>query len=162
MTGAAPTADIARLLGDELSTLRDFHALLRREQDLLVKNDADRVRLLADEKSALAQRLGVLLGQREGALVTAGFGRGRNGMDAWLAAHGEAASTSRWQELLALAIDARALNETNGRLIGTLLQHNQQALAALMTAANQAMTYGPQGVEAGISAIGTGRLLGSA
>lgn len=162
MTGVSQTTDIARLLGVELSTLREFHALLRREQDLLVKNDADRVRLLADEKSTLAQRLGSLLGQRENVLVAAGFGRGRSGMDAWLTAHGEAASMRRWQELLDLATDARALNETNGRLIGTLLQHNQQALAALMTAANQAMTYGPQGVEAGGSSIGTGRLLGSA
>lgn len=52
-------------------------------------------------------------------------------------------------ELRELAAQARALNETNGKLIGLHLQHTQQALSVLLAAANQAATYGPDGQQQG-------------
>ncbi|MDP2808775.1 MAG: flagellar export chaperone FlgN [Rhodocyclaceae bacterium] len=57
-----------------------------------------------------------------------------------------------------LAAEARSLNETNGKLIALRMQHNQQALAVLMAAADQAITYGPDGQQRG---GGGGRSLGS-
>jgi flagellar biosynthesis/type III secretory pathway chaperone len=61
--------------------------------------------------------------------------------------------------LLRLAAAARAINETNGTLISLHVQRNQQAFTALMAAANQVMTYGPDGQQQ--TGIG-GRILGTA
>lgn len=66
----------------------------------------------------------------------------------------EAATTYR-----DLVSEARALNEANGKLIGLCLQHNQQALGALLDAADKATTYGPDGQQqAGLGS----RILGKA
>lgn len=77
-------------------------------------------------------------------------------MAAWLG--GEEAARDTWQALLALAARARALNETNGRLIAERLAHNRQALAVLLAAADQAALYGPDGQP---RPLGGGRSLGS-
>lgn len=58
-----------------------------------------------------------------------------------------------------LASEARSLNETNGKLIALRLQHNQQALNVLMSAADAVATYGPDGQQC--SAVGS-RILGKA
>jgi flagella synthesis protein FlgN len=59
-----------------------------------------------------------------------------------------------------LAATARTLNETNGKLIALRMPHNQQALAILVAAANQAtITYGPDGQQQ--TGLG-GRMLGKA
>ena len=50
-----------------------------------------------------------------------------------------------WQQVLDAATQARALNSSNGGLIGARLNHNQAALAALQSAARSLGTYGPDG-----------------
>jgi flagellar biosynthesis/type III secretory pathway chaperone len=58
-----------------------------------------------------------------------------------------------------LVSEARALNEANGKLIGLYMQNNQQALGALLGAADKATTYGPDGQQqAGLGS----RILGKA
>lgn len=61
--------------------------------------------------------------------------------------------------LRGLASEARSLNETNGKLIALRLQHNQQALNVLLSAADAVATYGPDGQQR--SGVGS-RILGSA
>jgi flagella synthesis protein FlgN len=80
-------------------------------------------------------------------------------MEAWLGGQDGAGSRDAWNRLRALAAEARSLNDTNGRLIGIHLENNQQALAVLLSAANQAATYGPDGQQ---KPGGGGRSLGSA
>jgi flagella synthesis protein FlgN len=160
----SPQSDqpIAGILADELAALREFVALLRTEQGILVDGNADGLAALIDEKSALATRLGDYARRREAALAASKLPAGRPGMEAWLATlPADALPRRHWQELLPLAAEARTLNELNGKLIGTRLQHNQQALAALMSATERAMTYGPDG-QTTASPGGTGRILGSA
>ncbi|MBU0752745.1 MAG: flagellar protein FlgN [Gammaproteobacteria bacterium] len=153
---------IATILADELAALREFVLLLQDEQVTLVAGNADHLTSLIDKKSALAARLTDCAQRREAALATAGFQSGRSGMDAWLATcPADAASRNNWRELLMLASEARSQNELNGKLIGTRLQHNQQALAALMGATERAMTYGPDG-QTSVRPGGSGRILGSA
>lgn len=153
---------IAGILADELLALRQFVELLKTEQTALIGGDADGLVALIDKKSALAARLSDFAQRREAALAASMLPVGRTGMDAWLAAiPPDATASKNWQELLPLAIEARNLNEINGNLIGTRLQHNQQALAALMSATERAMTYGPDG-QTLTSAGGGGRMLGSA
>lgn len=65
-------------------------------------------------------------------------------------------TASQYRELVTAA---RTLNEANGKLIGLRMQHNQQALSALLEAADQATTYGPDGQQqAGLGS----RILGKA
>jgi len=128
----------------------------------LVSGKADDLALLIDKKSALATRLGGCAQSREAALASLNLPAGRLGMDAWLATNpADGSSHKLWRELLPLAAEARSLNELNGKLIGTHLQHNQQALAALMAATERAMTYGPDG-QTSVRPGGSGRILGSA
>jgi flagella synthesis protein FlgN len=157
------SAPIAAILADELAALRDFVALLQHEQATLVEGKVDALVALIDRKSALAARLTDCAQRREKTLQELKLPPGRSGMEAWLAA----ASTDprarlHWQQLLPLAAEAKALNELNGKLIGTCLQHNQQALAALLGATERAMTYGPDGHTLASAGGGSGRILGSA
>lgn len=162
MTSVTPHGHpVSGILAGELVALRAFVALLKTEQTALVDGNTDGLNALIDEKSALATRLTEAAQCREAALAAAQLPPARAGMEAWLATLPATDAARRdWPELLSLAAEARSLNELNGRLIGTRLQGNQQALAALMSATERAMTYGPDGQTA--ARAGGGRVLGSA
>lgn len=148
-------ATIAR----ELEALGEFVALLKREQTLLQAGKTDALIPLIDAKTSLTHRLAECLGQRESALAAQGLGTGKAGMAAWLDAQAAPQTHAAWSKLLALAEEARESNLLNGKLIGLQMQHNQQALAALMAATDRAMIYGPDGQQRGGF---PGRILGSA
>jgi flagellar biosynthesis protein FlgN len=156
-TGSA--APLASLLDKESHLLESFLALLKQEQALLETATAEPLGALAAEKSRLTSELSRLAEAREAEMVRDGIRPGKEGMNAWCRSAAGAASRSTWQHLLALAAEARTLNELNGKLIVQRMQHNQKALAVLMAAANQAATYGPDGQQ---RAGGGGRSLGSA
>jgi flagellar biosynthesis protein FlgN len=150
---------LAGLLDQELRSLRTFVTLLVREQDLLGAAAVDALSALAAEKSAMATNLAQFAAARDAELGRLGLPAGRSGMAAWLGSKAATGLTGQWNQLLVLAAEARALNETNGKLIGIQLQNNQQALSVLMSAADQAVTYGPDGQQ---KAGSGGRSLGSA
>lgn len=152
-------ATLADLLAQELGLLQNFVVLLREEEALLTRREAGRLTDLAAEKSALAERLAALAAARETALSARNLPAGRAGMDFWVNSPEGASSRRHWEQLLVLAADAKMLNETNGKLIALQLDYNQQALNAIMAAADKAATYGPDGQQKG---GGIGRSLGSA
>lgn len=152
---------IARL-GEEIAKLKEFVSLLQREQTLLARADTEALLSLIDGKTALADTLGEFSQAREDLLTRLGLPGGRAGMAAWLARDGSENQRKLWQELLDLAAQARALNETNGKLIALHLQQNHQAFTALMQAANRAMTYGPDGQQQTSTTGLSGRILGTA
>lgn len=147
---------VADLLGEEVRLLGAFVDLLRQEQQSLQQGTVDALVALAEKKSVMANQLTDLQGQREDLLAAAGLGKGRAAMDAWLTTAPD--RRPRWQELLRLAEEARNLNELNGKLIGIQMQNNQQALAALLNAGGQFVTYGPDGQQ---TAGGGGRSFGA-
>lgn len=137
-----------------------FVELLKKEQAMLVEGNVDGLLPLVDQKSAFTARLGELGDARESIINEAGAGSGRSGMETFLSRQpADRALRSRWEALLAVASEAQALNQTNGKLIRLHLQHNQQAMNTLLAAANQATTYGPDGHQ---RPAGSGRFLGSA
>lgn len=157
--GAPPTSPLQNLLIEEVAKLRDFLVLLESEQQALAGGDVERLMPLAAEKNALFGRLTQLGEARGKALAAAGLAADRQGLESWLDRHPEAGGAKRvWQELLSLAGKASTQNQINGRLIATRLANNQQALSALMAAANQAALYGPDGQA---RPVGGGRSLGS-
>jgi flagella synthesis protein FlgN len=145
VTAPGKRVDIAGLLSRELSALESFIALLQKERTLLSTRADEGLTTLAEEKSTAAVELGRLANLRDQELVLLHLPPGRAGMDAWTLTDAGSASQRSWDRLLALAAEGRALNEANGTAIAMQLQHNQQALAILMAAADKTATYGPDG-----------------
>jgi len=153
-------SDLSRLLAEELALLREFVALLGREQQALIPGDIDHLLPLAGEKTRMAAALGRFTDARNKALAEKGLAADKAGIEAWLSSQDQTApSRADWAALLALAAEAKLQNEINGKLIATRMQHNRHALAVLHAAADQAMLYGPDGQS---QAIGSGRHLGAA
>lgn len=149
---------VAALLAEEVRLLQLFLDTLGREQTRLSQGVVDDLTALAEEKSALAGQLAALCAEREGVLSPAPEG-GRAAMLAWLDSPAGKEQRPLWSRLLELAAQARNLNEINGKLVALHLQNNQQALATLLAAGGQLVTYGPDGQQQG---GGSGRSLGSA
>ncbi len=154
---ASPT--LGDPLDAELSKLKEFIVLLKREQDLLKTGDTESLLPLIDTKTLLSSALAGYADARETTLKQLGLAAGRSGMEDWLNRHGQAPHQQAWQTLLTLAGEARELNILNGKLIGLHMSHNQQAFSALMGATDRAMTYGPDGQQ---HSGGGGRILGTA
>lgn len=130
--------------------------MLAEERKALATGAANQIAQLAAEKSALATRLAELESQRDAALKAIGFAPGQEGIDSWLKMQ-PAVSTTAWQNVLALVLQARQANETNGMLIGAQMQQNQQALAVLI--GESATTYDADGQQ---KSTASRRPLGSA
>lgn len=157
---SAPALSLGELLEREAREAAAFVELLKQEQALLVAGNVEGLLPLVEEKSAFSDKLGRLSEAREKIIAEAGAGSGRSGMETYLARQpNDRNLRARWEALLAVAGEAQAMNQTNGKLIRLHLQHNQQALNTLLAAADQANTYGPDGHQ---RTAGSGRFLGSA
>lgn len=150
--------ELLAALSNERVAVRDFVELLQHEQSLLTENDIEPLLILAEQKSARALKLNELaevcrrlLGKIIPSLDSAAI-------QAWLEVNSRE-GLAMWQEVRALAEQAKQLNNINGELIQMKLRHNQQVLAALSGAVNQASLYGADG-QSNFSS-GTGRSLGS-
>lgn len=130
----------------EASAVARFVDLLKLERDALSGGNIDNLDNLVQGKNDIAAELQVLAGQRDASLASRGFGAGRVGFEAWLAAHpASKAAQQAWSQVLLLAKEARELNQMNGELIRIRVQHNSQALEALLAVSRQPSLYGPNG-----------------
>ena len=143
---AAALADFIARLDIECNTLRAFITLLETEQQTLLGDQADQLPALAERKTQAVHELNELAQARANDLHTFGAEAADSGsLETWLQEN-VADSLSVWREIRQLAMQAQQLNRTNGELIRIRLRHNQQALAALHNAANNASgLYGPDG-----------------
>ena len=133
-----------------MSTLLD---VLKQEQQLLVSADIDELPAVTTRKTALVTQMTLLSAQRHRALGKSGFPAQEAGMDAWIAASGEAReeSAALWQALLDHTRQAKELNRVNGMLINKQMGHTQGALQALRPpGAAQNNFYGPGGMATNI------------
>jgi flagella synthesis protein FlgN len=135
---------VQSIFQSELAALQQFVELLKREQSALIDIDVDQLIALSTEKSRQAEQLAKLGHQRAASLHDLGVENSRHSIEQWLATQPEA-TVKAWQSLLSTAGMAQQLNQTNGKLIESQLQHNQQALATLLNAVNQSAVYGADG-----------------
>jgi flagella synthesis protein FlgN len=132
----------------ELAAFREFHQILQAEQECLLHSNVDALPTITERKSQQLERLAALAAVRTVYLDSLHLTPNRAGVAQWLALHAgnEAPGLSdTWDQLLQLAAEARALNESNGTLIATQLNHNHAALFTLQSAARSLSTYGPDG-----------------
>lgn len=127
----------------ELGRIQAFLDVLKSEEQALIRGDIERLASIAEDKIRLARELGKYAAERSGYLAAHGFSPDAHGMSA--CATGNAEATALWNRLLELAKQTYQINQTNGVLVNTRLQRNQQALAVLQRAFNSASLYGPDG-----------------
>lgn len=138
--------------------LVNFVALLEREQSLLVENFTDQLLELSEKKSTAALDLNRLVQERRAMLQNVIPRLDIEKIQAWLGVHCPNGLVV-WQQTLALAKRSHQLNQANGELIQMKLRHNQQSLAVLSNALNNANLYGPDGQPS--FSPGSGRSLGN-
>ena len=118
-------------LRDEQQVIGSIVELMKTEQQLLIRADADGLSTLTPNKLQLAQRAATLSRVRHKALAAAGFPAGEAGMAPWLAIGGNAAHRAEWDRLLELTHEAKELNRVNGMLVNRQLGQAQAALGEL-------------------------------
>jgi len=142
----ADSSDFLHTVEAEAEAVLRFVDLLKLEQASLGKGDIDGLSLLIQRKSDVAAELGTLAEQRNSALAAQGLGADRSGIEAWFEGHpADTRVRNAWSRVLSLAGEARELNRVNGELIELRMQHNAQALEALLGASRQFNLYGPDG-----------------
>lgn len=150
-TALSPASDFSARLNLERDAMRAFVALLEKEQQALLGQDAEQLLPLAEAKTQAANKLTDMANVRRQQVGTADTA-------AWITQHVPSSRTT-WEEIRTLAARAHHLNQTNGEVIQLKLRSNQQALAALLGAAKSAAgLYGRDGQP---SIAVSGRTLGS-
>lgn len=157
----APTpADLQRLallIEAEAIQLREFIALLEREEALLITGDSDALLGLTKDKNDRYRQLQRLHDDR--ALLLGRLGRMVSDATVRELCAALPRVLSRWDEVLDLARTARDRNALNGNLLIERMQHNQAALSVLLAAADYPQLYDADGQA---RPTGGGRMLGSA
>lgn len=146
----------------ELEAFQGFCDILKAEQESLTQGHIDNLIALAKLKSEKIVLLTQLSAERNRYLQSQSLPPNQKGMEALIDPDGSPVTSSEdiakiWHKLIDFAQTAEQLNSSNGVMIETKLQHNQQALAILQSATNQASLYGPDGKT---HAMGIGRPLG--
>lgn len=157
MIPAAARARFVQAIDAELASLERFRELLQREQALLIAGDTDALLALTSSKAELHQQL-----QRQHDALTLLLGQ--HGITASAATirqicEGLPEVLQRWDSILDLGAEVKALNDLNGKLITERMQNNQAALSVLLSAADQPSLYDAGGAA---RPTGRGRHLGSA
>lgn len=129
---------------NELTALRQFIEILRREQSALVKADVNQLLSISEEKSRQADKLSQLGQKRVALLSSLGISNSRSHVENWLQSQPKEI-VDTWTALIEAVKTAQELNQVNGKLIESQLQHNQGALNTLVQAANQSAVYGADG-----------------
>lgn len=141
---------LSQALTAELAELDLFVAVLEREQAALIANDLADLLELAKQKAERAQTLEMLARERKRLLELNGATIDDN------APHDLIAVTrlppaelpglaAQWRDLLQKARHASALNQTNGQLINTRQQQNQQMMAMFQNERTGNLSYDAYG-----------------
>jgi flagella synthesis protein FlgN len=148
---------LALLIEAEAIQLREFLAVLEREEALLVAGDSDGLLALSQDKNERYRQLQRLHDDR--ALLLGRLGLPVSDASVRALCAGLARVLARWDEVLELARSARERNAINGKLILERMASNQAALSVLLSAANHPQLYDAGGLA---RPSGGGRILGSA
>lgn len=142
----APEFDVDTLRA-EIAGYRSLLEVLQREQDALRRADADALPAISEAKQREVQALLRFSSARVRALAATGRAPSRAAAQALLIEGGAdpAAVELAWNEIEALAAEARQANAINGALIASQQTYFGRALSALSSASGSTATYGADG-----------------
>ncbi|HEX7387878.1 MAG TPA: flagellar protein FlgN [Castellaniella sp.] len=123
---------LLRCVDEQSALLDDFIKTLQAEGQLLLETPSDEaLGTLTARKNDYARRLGELDQTRSQHLAELGFTDTRESIESACVTHPDLhqAFKSLWQR----AGEAQALNESNGQILHTFIEHNQRALDTLRT-----------------------------
>lgn len=129
----------------ELSLLENFVALLKTEQESLVRADPGSLPEINAQKLSLLAELDRHEQARTQILQPTPGENTREAMSRWLVENANRVDAAKaWQALMNLAREAKRLHDLNGQLIAMHLQQTGELLAVLKRSENQAL-YGANG-----------------
>jgi flagellar biosynthesis/type III secretory pathway chaperone len=134
--------DLARHLDEQIDAMQSVLAALEAEQQALKRRDADALLQAVNGKATSLARADELEKRRQTLIEqTSFFESGRSGRPFST----DAGITHRWQQLLALAHQCRAINDSNGLLIRGQRRRVDMTLQILRGSSAAPAEYGPGG-----------------
>jgi flagellar biosynthesis protein FlgN len=148
---------MAKLISEESSGLVQLSELLEHEHGLLAVGDVVSLEAAINERQRCVGRISRIDEERRAmcrALNVSLDAQGLEKLLRWCDPQGTL--SARWGECAAAATRCRVLNDRNGALVSTQLQHVRARLDTLLQSTREALTYRRNG---GYNAVSVGRVL---
>lgn len=137
---------MATLIAEESTGLAQLIELLEHEHDLLVAGDAVALGVAINERQRCVGRLTRVDEERQAMCRARNLSLDATGLESLLRWCDPAGTLSaHWAECAAAATRCRMLNDRNGALVGTQLQHVRARLGTLIQSSRETLTYRPNG-----------------
>jgi len=148
---------MGKLIAEESTGLAQLSELLEREHKLLAAGDVAGLTVAINERQRCVVRITRIDEERRGICRALSYPLDAQGLEALLRwCDPKGTLTSRWSECAAAATRCRMLNDRNGALVATQLQHVRARLGALLQNTRDTLTYRRNG---GYSQGNVGRVL---
>jgi flagellar biosynthesis protein FlgN len=137
---------MTKLISEESSGLAQLGDLLEHEHGLLAAGDAVNLEAAINERQRCVGRISRLDDERRAlcrALNVSLDAQGLEKLLRWCDPQGTL--SSRWAECAQAAIRCRVLNDRNGAVVSTQLQHVRARLNTLLQSTRETLTYGRKG-----------------
>ena len=137
---------MATLITEESTGLAQLIDLLEHEHGLLVAGDAVALGAAINERQRCVGRIARVDEERQAMCRARNLPLDATGLESLLRWCDPAGTLSaRWAECAAAATRCRMLNDRNGALVGTQLQHVRARLGTLIQSSRETLTYRPNG-----------------
>jgi len=148
---------MSRLIAEESSGLEQLASLLEHEYALLSTGDVVRLEAAINERQRCVGRIIRVDEERRALCRAANLPLDAQGLEQLLRwCDPEGTLSGRWAQCSAAAARCRMLNDRNGALVGTQLQHVRARLGALIESGRETLTYRRNGA---YSEASVGRVL---
>lgn len=153
--------DLSTLISKEVELMTLLLAALKKEEQVLVDNESEKLEQVVAEKNILISDIIALEKKRNQLLSLAGYSIDRDGMNSFLtSAQSEPKLQQSWDALLELSAKAKENNRTNGLLINRQMVRNQTTLNILQQNDQSASVYGADGQSKSNATGGRGFIAG--
>jgi flagellar biosynthesis/type III secretory pathway chaperone len=137
---------MAKLIGEESGGLAQLGDLLEHEHGLLAAGDVVNLEAAINERQRCVGRISRLDDERRALCQAANVTLDAPGLEKLLRwCDPQGTLSSRWAECAQAAIRCRVLNDRNGALVSTQLQHVRARLNTLLQSTRETLTYGRKG-----------------
>jgi flagellar biosynthesis/type III secretory pathway chaperone len=148
---------MSKLIAEESAGLTQLGELLEHEHGLLAAGDVTNLSAAINERQRCVGRIARIDEERRSMCRALNFSLDAKGLEALLRwCDPQGALSSRWAECAAAATRCRVLNDRNGALVTTQLQHVRARLGALLESTRETLTYRRNG---GYNQGSVGRML---